>query len=236
MQAECDAVNQRLETCFGLPPREKLADPQQALLQALTAKKSPTPVKKKGGPCDKCDGPHHEDDCPFFNGRLRTKHKDAWDRYGSKAKASDSDSGNCKPYILKSARIVPQPGDGSCLFHSIAYGLPSCDATKLRAEVADYIAGNPEAMISDNPLKDWVLWDSGTDVKSYAKTMRTGSRWGGAVEIAVCALLKHVAVHVYEKGSKGFVHISTFGDDILSKDRRAWWLKASPLLDPKVCT
>jgi len=97
------------------------------------------------------------------------------------------------------------------LFHSLAYGLgrPS-EASALRAQVADYIAENPELLIGGNPVKDWVLWDSGLDVKAYAKTMRSGSRWGGAVEIAVCAQLSRVPVHVYERGAKGFTRISAF--------------------------
>merc|ERR1711924_416011 len=82
--------------------------------------------------------------------------------------------------------------------------------TKLRADIADYIAANPDVEVASNPIKDWVLWDAGTDVASYAKTMRTGSRWGGAIEIAVCASLKRVSVHIYEKVSGGFARISTF--------------------------
>ena len=39
-------------------------------------------------------------------------------------------------------------------------------------------------------VKDWVMWDSGMDTANYAKGMRTGSQWGGAVELAVCAKVK----------------------------------------------
>eukprot|EP00929_Paragymnodinium_shiwhaense_P078254 TRINITY_DN4052_c0_g1_i1.p1 TRINITY_DN4052_c0_g1~~TRINITY_DN4052_c0_g1_i1.p1 ORF type:complete len:488 (-),score=152.03 TRINITY_DN4052_c0_g1_i1:92-1555(-) len=210
LKAQRKVVEKELEKAVGLPPREKIADPQQALLQALTQAFSQPPKveKKKTGPCDKCDGPHHEDDCPYFK-KKREEHKDAWDKYGKEGGGEDEGDGKV---VVKNAKLVPQPGDGSCLFHSLAYGLRSISADALRAEIADYIASHPETSVAGNPIKDWVLWDSGTDVKTYAGTMRSGSRWGGAVELAVCAQLKSVCVHVYERGSRGFARISAFGD------------------------
>lgn len=210
LKAQRGAAEQRLSKKTGLPPRDEVKEPQQALLEALCKPVTPPKKKKKEGPCDKCDGPHHEEDCPHFKGKSREQHKDATEYYGANNKPGDS--GDSGPYILKAARIVPQPGDGSCLFHSLAYGLKSTTAEVLRAKVAEYVSDNPDMVIGGNPLRDWVLWDAGMDVKSYAKTMRTGSRWGGAVEIAVCAAVHSVSVHVYTKGSGGFERISTFGD------------------------
>ncbi len=38
---------------------------------------------------------------------------------------------------MRGGRVVPQPGDGSCLFHSLAYGLGGgASATALRRECA----------------------------------------------------------------------------------------------------
>lgn len=221
---ERQAVQRRLEEQAVLPARDSLADPQASLLQALARAATPAPAaqEKRGGPCDKCDGPHHEDDCPHFKGKKRIQHKDALERYnpkGTKSKASDGGGGDAGERILRGARLIPQPGDGSCLFHSLSYGLKTTHATKLRADVADYIARNPDAVVAGNPIKDWVLWDSGLDVCSYAKTMRTGSRWGGAVEIAVCAQLTAKPVHVYERGPQGFKRISAFGDDKVPSDQ-----------------
>ena len=88
---------------------------RRALLNLLGGAPAP---KKKTGPCDKCDGPHHEDDCPYFKGRKRENHKDATMNYGKKGSVSSADV-----VIVKSARVVPQPGDGSCLYHSLSYGL-----------------------------------------------------------------------------------------------------------------
>lgn len=188
-----------------------------AAVPAPAAPAAAAPVRKPIGPCDKCDGLHDTDECPHFK-VSRDNHADAWSKYGSKGKESGTgngnDDGDSAQQVLRSAQVISKPGDGSCLFHSLAHGLGgSVRATHLRAEIADYIAANPDTSVAGNPLKDWVLWDSGTDVATYAQSMRTGSRWGGALELAVCAWVKHVEVHVYERGQGGFVCISVFRED-----------------------
>lgn len=64
--------------------------------------------------------------------------------------------------------------------------------------------------MADTPLKDWVYWDSGSNPAAYARRMSTGG-WGGAIEMAACALLKRCTVHVYERCRGGFKRISEFG-------------------------
>lgn len=190
-----------------MPPRDKVVEPQRALLAALAVPEQLATVKSTG-PCDKCDGPHATDACPHFK-KPRDKHKDAWAHYGKKGEVNES----TERVTLRNARVVPQPGDGSCLFHSLSHSLRATSASKLRAEIADYIAANPNATVGDNPIKDWVLWDTGMDTSSYSRAMRSGSRWGGAVELAVCAKVKRMHVHVYEKSRAGFVRISSFEGD-----------------------
>ena len=48
-----------------------------------------------------------------------------------------------------------------------------------------------ELDIADTPLREWVMWDSQTSVRDYAARMRTGSQWGGAIEMAVRATRSH---------------------------------------------
>lgn len=206
LRTQRQLVGAHLQKSIGLPPRDEVADPQQKMLEVFS---NTAATQRKTGPCDKCDGPHHGDDCPHFKGKQRDQHKDAWVAYGKKSAA---DNNSKTAHVLRNARVVRQPGDGSCLFHSLAYGLGT-DATRLRAEIADHISSNPDSLVADNPIQDWVLWDAGTDVKSYARTMRSGSRWGGAVELAVCAEIKGLPIHVYERGSSGLVRISSFGGD-----------------------
>lgn len=211
LRARRAALERQLAKAIGLPPRKQSDDPQQALLMALTRPEpAPAPRPKRrddNGPCDKCDGKHATDACPHFPG-AREKHADAWDQYGQKG--TPCSEGSAGVAELRTGRVIAQPGDGSCLFHSLAYVLGSTSASRLRAEIADYIAENPEALVAGNPIQDWVLWDTGKDVEAYAATMRTGSRWGGAVELAVCAQLRRVQVDVYEQRARGFARISSF--------------------------
>lgn len=207
VKVERKAVEKKLQKATGLPPREKVQEPQKALMAALTApSKAPA---KPNGPCDKCDGKHDTNECPHFK-KSRDKHDDATRMYGKKGE--DSESGQWP--VLRHARVVAQPGDGSCLFHSLSHGLQSTNASRLRAEIADYIAANPDSKVADNPIKDWVLWDTGMDTTAYSRAMRTGSQWGGAVEMALCAKLKRMHVHVYERGKGGFKRISSFEGDV----------------------
>ena len=112
--------------------------------------------------------------------------------------------------------MVKQPGDGSCLFHSLAYGISGgrasrSDASKLRREIARYMASNADLVIADSPLRDWIKWESNISTSAYARRMSRGG-WGGAIEIAAFSHLKKVNVHVYERfGRRGkFKRISCF--------------------------
>lgn len=162
--------------------------------------------------CDKCDGPHATDDCPHFRG-AREKHADAWTSYGSKKGAS----ANEVVHVVTNARVVPQPGDGSCLFHSLSYGLADrSSASSLRREICRYVENNPDTIIADTLLKDWIRYDSGGTVSSYASKM-SGGTWGGGIEMAALTKMKTVNVHVYEKCDEGFKRISSFENPNASK-------------------
>lgn len=105
-------------------------------------------------------------------------------------------------FVLKSARVVRQPGDGSCLFHSMAHGLPSgASASGLRREIAGFVQQNPSLQIAGDTLEEWVRWDSSSTVADYARKMSV-SGWGGGIEMAACSLLKNVNVHVYESSCR----------------------------------
>ncbi|KAJ1455439.1 hypothetical protein M885DRAFT_520388 [Pelagophyceae sp. CCMP2097] len=164
--------------------------------------------------CEKCDGAHVTEACPHFKGG-RDDHPDA-----KRKKFQDilgTDEGNA---YLAHADVVRQPGDGSCLFHSLAHGLGrlgsarSVSGPTLRAGLMDWLGTHQETKISDTPLREWVKWDSDTSVESYAARMRGGG-WGGGIEMAAFAHLYDVGVHVYERSSRGggqypFKRISRF--------------------------
>jgi len=127
------------------------------------------------GTCDKCDGPHLTNSCPIFT-KDWDDHPDA--KRGPKPKSiGDIGSDN---FIMRSGRVVPQPGDGSCLFHSLAYGLGrGANARQLRREICSYIESRGDLNIADTPLKDWVKYDSGGSVASYACRMSVAGGGGG---------------------------------------------------------
>ncbi|GMI57503.1 hypothetical protein ScalyP_jg11518 [Parmales sp. scaly parma] len=193
-----------VEKQTGLPPRAQCAEPQRAMLAALT---KPKPKKIKDvGPCDKCDGDHGTDHCPHYKNKKRDKHKDAWDKYGKKGGGSDSNAAESispAERILCNPSVVKQPGDGSCLFHSMSFGIQNSNHSQLRATIAGFILNNPSCEIGGTPIKDWVLWDCGLGVKDYSDSMKAGNKWGGAIEIAVCAKVTGRNVLVYESAMGG---------------------------------
>mmetsp|Transcript_21415 Transcript_21415/g.25999 ORF Transcript_21415/g.25999 Transcript_21415/m.25999 type:complete len:315 (+) Transcript_21415:111-1055(+) len=156
--------------------------------------------------CDKCDGSDHETDyCPVYK-KARDKHPDAQRR---KLRNIGGGGGN---KVVHNARIARMPGDGDCLFHSLAYGLGrSSTARNLRREIAAFIAKNPSLEIAETPLRDWIRWDSNNSVSMYAKRMSIRG-WGGGIECAAFSHLKGINVHIYEKQrrSSGYKRISCF--------------------------
>lgn len=153
--------------------------------------------------CDKCDGDHLTEKCPYFK-KARDKHRDAQKGKGPSIGGS---GGN---FTLRRARVVNQPGDGSCLFHSMAFGLGEPrGAASLRREIGRFIEKNGSLSIAETPLKEWVKWDSGTSVSTYASRI-SRSGWGGGIEMAACSRMRGVNVHVYERSSVGYKRISCF--------------------------
>eukprot|EP00658_Telonema_sp_P-2_P029587 TRINITY_DN2248_c0_g1_i1.p1 TRINITY_DN2248_c0_g1~~TRINITY_DN2248_c0_g1_i1.p1 ORF type:complete len:315 (+),score=25.08 TRINITY_DN2248_c0_g1_i1:209-1153(+) len=172
------------------------------------------------GTCDKCDGPHLTDNCPIFK-KPREDHPDATRRKNHKDIGGDGGDGPGR--YLSSARVISQPGDGSCLFHSLAYGYGSGSARSLRREIADYIRAHQDLEIAGDALRDWVKWDSGTSVSAYCSRMAV-SGWGGGIEMAAFSRMKRLNVHVYERcgGRVGasFKRVSAFDVPNASKTVR----------------
>ena len=68
-------------------------------------------------------------------------------------------------------------------------------------QIAAFIESDPEFSISDSPIREWVLWDSGSSVSAYCRRISSGGAWGGGIEMAVTSQLKKVNVHVYQSTS-----------------------------------
>lgn len=108
------------------------------------------------------------------------------------------------------------PGDGACLFHSLAHGLATLghreDGFSVRRRIALYIKDRADSEIAGTPLRSWVEWESHSNVETYTAQLAGGGLWGGAIEMAVAAQVYNVDVAVFEEDaqSRGFFRISDF--------------------------
>jgi hypothetical protein len=147
--------------------------------------------------CAACDGAHHARACPLYGGRPRPDHADAVRRPPPREALP-----RAAPRALHGARQLPQPADGSCLFHALSAGLggPPGAGPLLRAELADWIERNGDAALGANTLRAWLRHSHGLDPAAYAAQLRRADAWGGGVEMACLAAASGVAVEVYERG------------------------------------
>jgi hypothetical protein len=167
----------------------------------------------KSSKCDKCDGPHATEACPHFK-KTRENHKDAWANYGNQRPRQLGCEKGSKLFV-KHGQEVRQPGDGSCLFHSLCFGLNGgrsngrFTARQLRKDLANFVMRNPGKEVAGDTLEEWVRWDARSSVSAYTRRMASGG-WGGGIEMAACCLSHKVNVHVYERRRGGFERISCF--------------------------
>ncbi|KAL1496293.1 hypothetical protein AB1Y20_016255 [Prymnesium parvum] len=190
----------------GAPSLAPPAAPSPLNAAPPTSPKRPRPPATR---CDRCDGPHASEACPHYK-KSRGAHPDA-------QRGAGASLGSCKgqKVLLRRGRVVGQPGDGSCLFHSMRYGLvqqrgsgvPSAQA--LRVMLARWVESNGETKLAHTPLSLWVKWDSGLSLRQYSSRM-SHSGWGGGIEMAACARVMRVNVWVYERRPHGFERISAF--------------------------
>jgi len=219
-----------------------MVEPHQVLLELLAgrAMEATELAKKLGsnGPCDRCDGTHHALECPHFRphkghkawtprSRGREDHEDAWANLdgASHEEATHGDT-------LVSGTQIRQPGDGTCLYHSMAFGLKRAGMAEadfvgpaLRAQIADYLEAHADDPVSGSAFRDYIWWDHGLTVEAYCQKMRKDGVWGGAIEIAACTRMHGVNVHIYvpaqddrahapdKQKVESFRRIAAFGED-----------------------
>jgi hypothetical protein len=218
----CSALQALLEA-FAVPPPQPAVEDQGPCDKHGQRESSPRPLSASAcgrgagltrcAPRCRCDGPHATARCPYFK-KSRDDHEDATRNLGRKAGGGGDDGGDDGNVVLRGARVVPQPGDGSCLFHSLAsqIGGKDVDADALRDQSAAFVAGSPDERVAGTPVRDWIRWESGMEPAAYAQRMRRAGQWGGAIELAVIAHLRGVVVEVYERdGGTSFRLISAFG-------------------------
>jgi len=163
--------------------------------------------------CDKCDGPHATDQCPHFKFD-KEEHKDAWENRGRHL-ASHDRGATSDVVVIPQAQEIRKPGDGSCLYHALNFGLNQLGrqhgtAAELRRDLADFLRDHPTLPISGDTLDEWVRWDQQCTLPVYARRQRV-SGWGGGIEMACFAQKYDVHVHVYKKVPNiGYKRLSIF--------------------------
>ncbi|CAE7582584.1 USP20 [Symbiodinium natans] len=163
-----------ISSAFAMAKSAFTASPGSTTMSPAKSKSVSTPVASQGKvTCDKCDGPHATETCPHFE-KPRDKHPDAWCLKGKSHLVAAAELEEAK--FVSRARVVRQPGDGSCLFHSVSYGLgDGSTAHSLRKGVADTISGQPNMQILDTPLAEWIRMDANVGVNSYVQRLRGGA-------------------------------------------------------------
>lgn len=208
-QSSSMAVASTMPVSRAQDPRVAMRQPERDAYQGYASIKTES-LKVSQAVCDKCDGPHETDSCPHFK-KAREKHPDAWESYTSSAGSSPRKPAGrqCNaPRVFASGSVhaVRMPGDGACLFHSLAHGLSVLglereEGLSVRNRIADFIGRNPDHCIAGTELKHWVEWDSNQTVQEYARTLAGGYLWGGAIEMRVFCHIWRVDLGVYQVSS-----------------------------------
>ena len=101
--------------------------------------------------------------------------------------------------VLHCQQVWRQPGDGSCLFHSLAkFTTPTSTAARERVRLMRHLVQPPDMRVAGNPGSDWVRYDSGLTLAQYTNSMATAG-WGGGLELITFAHAEARPVQVFER-------------------------------------
>jgi len=105
---------------------------------------------------------------------------------------------------IDNSKVIPQPGDGNCLFHSISFYLnDQTTAASLRNEVCIWMNVNRTRNLSDGiPLYEWIRYESpdiAINFDDYIAHMSTPRSYGSTIEIKCISIMKMINIHVYQR-------------------------------------
>ena len=159
--------------------------------------------------CTRCDQRGHiAEDCPHYRFD-RPMHQDARTHLGN-APSLEADDGS--HWILRDAVESLQPGDGHCMFHSLAAGLAFFDVVisgpALRVEISKWLKSHASVSVAGNTFAEWIYLDSRKSPAEYCSLMERTGEWGGGLELSAFAHCKQIDVHVFERREGVFHRIS----------------------------
>ena len=89
--------------------------------------------------------------------------------------------------IEAAGALIKQPGDGSCLYHSLIcgecrLGRRSCGVVNLREQLAAWVKRNGSTRFNGKSVEQWMQAELGSSmtVMDYAKRQSRGG-WGGCI-------------------------------------------------------
>lgn len=114
--------------------------------------------------------------------------------------------------------VIGIPGDGRCLFRSVAHGAclrsgkPS-PSESLQRDLADEL----RTKVADEFIKrrEETEWFVEGDFDTYVSNMRKPHVWGGEPELFMASHVLHapIIVYMYDKDSGGLISIAEYGDE-----------------------
>lgn len=112
------------------------------------------------------------------------------------------------------ARQVHVPGDGNCLFHSLAYHLgDGYTHDSLRRHVQEFVRHNHSATIYGTSVGEWIKWETGKDYKAYADHIQQPGTWGGAIDMAIISKMMSISIAVYiSMKENSYRRVALFGN------------------------
>ena len=169
--------------------------------------------------CDRCDGKHRTERCPYYH-RARGTHADEQKMPQLLRPPPNQGEGRV---VRSDGRKIPQPPDGSCLFHALMGGVAEqghvllsgiTTAKALRAILLTWLATHPEHDCNGTPLLASLRREMGQPrlpMAAYVKSMRPTTAYGGAFEILAFVLTQLYSVWVWApKRGRVYERIGTF--------------------------
>ena len=145
--------------------------------------------------CDRCGGAHHTSACPNYS-QPRYTHKDAQRPTPTERRALSHST----TYRLRliNARIIRQPGDGTCLYYTLRHGAGlRITSHQLRQQLADFVSTNLDLHIHGSTYRQHIYWETNLDPQHYVRNIRQAG-WGGAIELSAFSQHYHTTILVYE--------------------------------------
>ena len=149
--------------------------------------------------CERCDGNHPTAECNHYR-RPRLEHPDAQPLPPGERPLPTTTSSS---QVDASGKLIKQPADGSCLYHTLVFGLRHANlkpppASHLRLNMATWAALHARLVVHGKTLHTWLRWEAGGS-ESYQQycDRQALCGWDGVIEIIVATRMFQVAVAVW---------------------------------------